>query len=327
MKKSPFAFLRATYWRWAEIIGDVWADIGNAPLVLAVGDIHLENFGTWRDVDGRLVWGVNDFDEAAEMPFVLDLLRLAASAVLGAGKSRGPAGPICRAILTGYRNGLHAPKPFVLDREHAWMRQMFVASEKDRTDFWDKMTPDMGAAQHQPLDRYLQGLRNAMPDPMLEMTVWPRSGGLGSLGRPRWVALAEWQGGAVVREAKAAVPSAWARVPGRGVARIAVSEITRGRYRAPDPWYRLTSESVIIRRLSPNARKIELKKEGDAKLLLQKNMLQAMGHELANVHLGVVNRSAEIERYLRKREDDWLTRAAERAVEAVSCDFERWQKQ
>ncbi len=51
----------------------------DAPQVLAVGDMHLENFGTWRDADGRLVWGVNDFDEAAVMPYPLDLVRLAAS--------------------------------------------------------------------------------------------------------------------------------------------------------------------------------------------------------------------------------------------------------
>ena len=29
----------------------------DAPQVLSVGDLHLENFGTWRDADGRLVWG------------------------------------------------------------------------------------------------------------------------------------------------------------------------------------------------------------------------------------------------------------------------------
>jgi len=32
--------------------------------VLAVGDLHVENFGTWRDAEGRLIWGVNDFDES-----------------------------------------------------------------------------------------------------------------------------------------------------------------------------------------------------------------------------------------------------------------------
>ena len=35
-----------------------------------------------------------------------------------------------------------------------------------------------------------------------------RLAGVGSLGRPRYVALAEWNGGLVAREAKAAVPSA-----------------------------------------------------------------------------------------------------------------------
>ena len=51
-----------------------------APQVLAVGDLHTENFGTWRDGEGRLVWGINDFDEVAVMPYTLDLVRLAASA-------------------------------------------------------------------------------------------------------------------------------------------------------------------------------------------------------------------------------------------------------
>ena len=41
-----------------------------------------ENFGTWRDAEGRLIWGVNDFDEAARMPYALDIVRLATSAVL-----------------------------------------------------------------------------------------------------------------------------------------------------------------------------------------------------------------------------------------------------
>jgi len=79
MAEEPFPFLRATYWRWAETILDICPDLADAPVVLAVGDIHLENFGTWRDVEGRLVWGVNDFDEAAEMPYALDLVRLATS--------------------------------------------------------------------------------------------------------------------------------------------------------------------------------------------------------------------------------------------------------
>lgn len=84
MVKAPFPFLRATYWRWAEVVPDLCRELGldKASRVIPVGDVHLENFGTWRDADGRLVWGVNDYDEAAEMPYVLDLMRLATSALV-----------------------------------------------------------------------------------------------------------------------------------------------------------------------------------------------------------------------------------------------------
>ena len=51
-------------------------------VLLAVGDLHVENFGVWRDSQQRLVWGINDFDDACELPFTSDLVRLAASALL-----------------------------------------------------------------------------------------------------------------------------------------------------------------------------------------------------------------------------------------------------
>src|ERR1700722_12347264 len=58
MCKNAFVFLRATYYRWAEKIEEWCPELRDAPEVLAIGDIHTENFGTWRDSDGRLVWGV-----------------------------------------------------------------------------------------------------------------------------------------------------------------------------------------------------------------------------------------------------------------------------
>ena len=50
--------------------------------MLVVGDLHVESFGTWRDAEGRLVWGVNDFDEAWPAAYTVDLVRLTASAYL-----------------------------------------------------------------------------------------------------------------------------------------------------------------------------------------------------------------------------------------------------
>src|SRR6478672_2934886 len=80
MRSSPFLFLRATYYRWTQLWPLVKKSLRNAKVVLAVGDLHVENFGTWRDAEGRLVWGVNDFDECCCLPYTNDLVRLATSA-------------------------------------------------------------------------------------------------------------------------------------------------------------------------------------------------------------------------------------------------------
>ncbi len=107
MRKNAFVFRRATYFRWAKGIETICPELKNAPRV---------HFGTWRDAQGRLVWGVNDFDEAAIIPYAFDLVRLAASVSL-APKMRIGRKRAAAAILAGYRLGLRAPRPTLLD-EH-----------------------------------------------------------------------------------------------------------------------------------------------------------------------------------------------------------------
>jgi uncharacterized protein (DUF2252 family) len=77
MARAPFPFLRATFYRWVQQWNARCADLAGAPKVLAVGDLHTENFGTWRDTEGRLIWGINDFDEAYPLAYGIDLVRLA----------------------------------------------------------------------------------------------------------------------------------------------------------------------------------------------------------------------------------------------------------
>jgi uncharacterized protein (DUF2252 family) len=144
MAGDPFQFLRATYWRWAEMILQECPELASAPHVVSVGDIHVENFGTWRDLEGRVIWGVNDFDEAAEMPYVLNLVRLAVSAVLAGVTGMTPAA-VCANLLEGYRGGLKKPTALVLDVNRKWLRRKFVVDEDERADFWSKMTPEAEA--------------------------------------------------------------------------------------------------------------------------------------------------------------------------------------
>src|SRR5262245_22987731 len=110
MKDSLFAFLRGTFYRWAALWQETCQDLADAPRLLAVGDLHVENFGTWRDTEGRLIWGVNDFDEVVRMPYAVDLVRLVTSAILAQGENKLAidATGAATAVLDGYAEFLES---------------------------------------------------------------------------------------------------------------------------------------------------------------------------------------------------------------------------
>ncbi|QEN86678.1 DUF2252 domain-containing protein [Labrys sp. KNU-23] len=311
MRSGAFAFLRATYWRWAETILETCPELANAPEVLAIGDTHLENFGTWRDGEGRLIWGANDFDDAAVMPYVLDLVRLATSALLARGRGDPPAGEICQAIATGYAGGLANPGPIVLERDHKWLRKTVLLSESERRAFWSKF--DIKTRKPIRLD-YEERLRASMPDPQGECRFAPRQAGTGSLGRARFVACSEWRGGPVLREAKRLTISAWSYRFDPQAKAILVEMIATGRCRAPDPHFGV-KDAVLVRRLSPNSRKLEVKISAEE--FLSPRMLTLMGQEIANCHADDPHRLPALQQDLRERGRDWLCNAAKAAAEVV----------
>lgn len=315
MRDGAFSFLRATYWRWAETAPLICPRLMKAPRVLAVGDIHLENFGTWRDADGRLVWGVNDFDETATMPFAFDLVRLATSALLTRKRRYSEAETICAAILAGYHAGLRNPGAIVLDRDAAWLRRIVEVGNKARAAFWRGL-PQKAAPNAPP--RFISALNRAMPERDCAFRVFRRVAGAGSLGRLRLLALAEWRGAAVLREAKALAPSAWLLTQGGREKRTAARHAATGAFRAPDPWM-AWDDDIVVRRLSPNNRKIEAATDG--MILLRPDMLAAMGHDLASIHLGAGKQASDIDAYLATEPDGWLANAAASMSEAVRADY------
>jgi uncharacterized protein (DUF2252 family) len=86
MAASPFAFYRGSACLfYADLTGDfAAADFLDeyTSRVWIHGDLHAENFGTYMNGSGRLVFNVNDFDEAYIGPFSWDLKRLSASVAL-----------------------------------------------------------------------------------------------------------------------------------------------------------------------------------------------------------------------------------------------------
>jgi hypothetical protein len=313
---GPFAFLRATYWRWAETILALCPDLADAPAVLAIGDTHVENFGSWRDAEGRLVWGANDFDEAAEMPYVLDIVRLCASAILFGGAG---ATDICEAIEEGYANGLKDPCPIVLEEDYRWLRKAVIVPEDRRTKFWT----DLDQPSETIASRFADALTAAMPELVSDLRFFPRSAGTGSLGRPRFVATAMWRGGPVVREVKLLLPPVWPLAQGFTDQPIRAADIAEGYYRAPDPHYRVAA-GLVVRRLSPNSRKIEMKDGGEA--LLSPRLLRAMGQEIANCHAGDATCVAAIRADLAKRQGGWLEKAAMVAADFVREEYETYRR-
>ena len=207
----------------------------------------------------------------------------------------------------------------VLDRDKLWLRDLVVIPERERAKFWKKMA----AVQGKPApERYLTAIADAMPEPGLSIKTARRSAGIGSLGRPRWVGSADWRGAPIVREAKALVRSAWSRAHGLSNRELRVGEIANGRYRPLDPWYRIKN-NVVVRRLSPNNRKIEVEKGKST--LFTSDMLQTMGFDLANVHLGTAERRDAIKRDLENRKRGWLTANARKASDATTQEYKDWK--
>ena len=317
MRTGVFPFLRATYYRWAQIWRDACGAAARAPKVLAVGDLHVENFGTWRDIEGRLIWGINDFDEVWRLPYTNDLIRLGTSALL-AGMACDAKAAI-EAMLKGYVDGVEeGGRPFVLAEHHPALRTMAVHRLHDPEGYWAKLHA-LPNPKEQPPAGPLKAIGKLMPERRMEWRTVHRVAGLGSLGRERWVGIADWHGGSVAREAKALAPSACVWAEGQdGDPPILYQKMLETAVRCRDPFVRL-EKRWIVRRLAPDCSRIELSalpKERD-----EMRLLHAMGFETANVHLGSV-KARVLNADLRKRPEGWLYGAAREMEDAVRADFQ-----
>jgi uncharacterized protein (DUF2252 family) len=291
MEKDLFLFLRGTYYRWAQLWPEICPDLCKAPCVLSSADLHVNSFGTWRDSEGRLAWGVDDFDESYPLPYTHDLVRLAASLkiVIESKDLTIKLKPGCEIILTGYRDSLtNGGDPIVLAENEQHLEKLGIEAIKPPKNFWEKLNERPAVKHGLPHDAK-EALEKMLPDPSLDYKVVRREAGMGSLGQQRFVALGNWNGGYIAREAKAMVPSAWAWLEGhRADGQSYYEEAIKSAVRSPDPYQKIVGQ-WLIRRLSPVSNPVDittLPKERD-----EETLLHAMGAEAANVHLGTRARS------------------------------------
>jgi hypothetical protein len=318
MARDAFMFFRATCFRFARKLNDWLPELSDAPVVPSVGDAHIENWGTWRDLEGRLVWGVNDFDDAADLPCTYDLLRLATSARLAKGLP-GENKDRAAAILAGYHCGLAAPRPRLVDDESIWMQTLVNRPAAKAGAFGRELKK---AAPAEPGDMVRGILTNQFcaGTSDIHFSAWQRGGG--SLGRPRFVAEGTWRGGRTVREAKALVPSAWYWAGVEKDAAERFSALAGGRYRSPDPFL-VVKSGFIIRRIAADSDKINL--AGSDAQAYGPALLSAMGADLAAIHLSEGADPAAIGPGLLRRPPGWLNKASVIAEDEVREDFEKWR--
>ncbi len=217
MRASPFAFLRGTCHLFYDELATASLPAG-APLVWVCGDLHLENFGSYKG-DNRLVYfDLNDFDEAALAPCVWDLARLLAS-VLVAARTLGVDAPgalrLCDGFIDAYAGALLTGKARWVERETAqgMVRELLDSPRnRNRAQFLDRRTVRSGksrriridgskalavdARQRKRIEAFMRGFARTQPKPEFHrlLDVARRIAGTGSLGVERFVLLVEGKG-------------------------------------------------------------------------------------------------------------------------------------
>lgn len=326
MAAGFFPFLRATFYRWMELWPRTCASLSSAPRVIGVGDLHVANFGTWRDRYDRLCWGVNDFDEAAPLPYTQDLVRLATSAVVAIedGYLRISAKTACGAILAGYDAAMTAGgKPIVLAEQHRKLCALVTPARKDDPErFWARARNELKVARAAPPNAVRTEFGRAFP-PQARLEIFTRRGGLGALGKPRYVAIAPWHGARIAYEVKAVTRSAALWAQGASPKGAVFSRLLEARaLRSPDPHLVIGTE-WLRRRYGPSSGRIDLTTSYDRRDT--RRLLRAMGWETANVHLGTRHQRGRIRIDLAQR-NEWLLEAADAMTKALRRDWKAWRR-
>src|ERR1700674_1762151 len=191
MAEAALTFFRGTFYRGVGVWPEVWCELVKARAVLGVVDLHIENFGTWRDEEGRLIWGVNDLDEAWPAPYTLDLVRLTTSVYVAIGEEKlSLAKRVAdEAIEEGYRDALAAGgKAFILAEDHRWLRLLALGKLRDPVQFWNKLE-HLAPYTAKPPEDVRKLLESSLPSAREGYLLKRRIAGLGSLGHPRILAL------------------------------------------------------------------------------------------------------------------------------------------
>lgn len=236
MRRDPFVFLRGACHVFYERLprGGIFK---TAPVVWSCGDLHLENFGSFKG-DNRLAYfDLNDFDEGILAPASWDLVRMLTSLRVGGhslGLKPGQAQTLCEVFLDGYGAALSLGKAYWVEPQtaHGLVKVLLDSlRERQRPDFLNARTQLKGkkralkvdgkkclpvsAAQRNKVMAFMADFAQAQSNPGFYkvLDVARRIAGTGSLGVDRYAILVQGKGspdGNYLLDLKEALPSSLA---------------------------------------------------------------------------------------------------------------------
>lgn len=319
LRCDSFRFLRGTCHLFFE---DLPEDLPlfSAPLAWVCGDLHLENFGTYKGDDRLVYFDINDFDEACLAPATLDVLRLAVSILLGMKALKGVNGQeavdLCRCMLKAYAAALADGKAKWLDRDLAdgMIGELFDSLRQrsrkdyiaDRTEGWNhhrrlkldgKRCVAVADDERRRVEGFMAGFAADQDDPDFYrvIDVARRIAGIGSLGLQRYAVLVEGKGGPEgnylldLKEAtsSALAPLSASRQPDWGSEAARVVVLQKRGQAIPMAFLHdvtLDGKSFLLRGLQPSADRVDL--DGwDGKLRSLEALVSTMGRLTAWSHL------------------------------------------
>lgn len=318
MRASPFVFLRGTCHLFYRRLPDAPV-LAEAPAVWCCGDLHLQNFGSYKG-DNRLVYfDINDFDESALAPASWDLVRFLASVLVGAGSmdlKKKEAGELCDAFLDGYCQTLVSGKAGWVERETARgligdlldslkgrLRPAFLDSRTELKGKRRRLRVDNGKAlpatdeARAKVTKLIGDLAESRDDPRFYevLDVARRIAGTGSLGVDRYVILVRGKDspdGNYLLDLKETLPSSLSPYlktpqPAWKTQAERVVEVERRLQAVPAAFLkpiRVAKRDYVLRDLQPTSDRISLD-EGRSGFDAVRGVVTEMGRILASAQL------------------------------------------
>jgi uncharacterized protein (DUF2252 family) len=314
MKEDCFAFFRGT----CHLFYDDWPEsspLNRGPLAWICGDLHLENFGSYKGENRLVHFDINDFDEAVLAPCTWEAGRFLTSILVGSStlKLNEPeAMALCHSFFLSYASALAKGKAGWIEAETAEgiVQELLEGLRgRKRREFLNRRTEELGGRrrlfvdgkhtnpvtpeERSRIESSLNVWAAGQPDPAFFriLDIARRIAGLGSLGLDRYILLVEGKGSPDrnyildLKEARASALYPHLAWPQPGWANeaqriVAIQDRMQGASPALLSSLLVDDRGYVLRELQPIEDRVNLR-DAEGKLRRLEKVIETMAHVTA----------------------------------------------